>query len=58
MDGKAVVARADWAQRLASQIGELSEEVNECARRAEFVGKWFAKAGTASTVMAVVGVKP
>ena len=35
-----------------------TEEVKVCAKRAEFIGKWFAKAGTSATVMALIGVKP
>ena len=58
IDGKGVAARDGWAKRITSQLKELSEEVRDCAKRAEFVGKWFAKAGTSSTVMAIVGVKP
>ncbi len=36
----------------------LGTEVRECLRRAIFVGKWFARAGSASTVMALWGVRP
>lgn len=35
-----------------------SEEVSNCARRATFVGRWFARAGGPSTVLALWGVKP
>jgi hypothetical protein len=36
----------------------LETEARECLRRATFVGKWFARAGNASTVMALWGVRP
>lgn len=35
-----------------------SGEVRECAKKAEFVGKWFAEAGSPATVLALVGVRP
>jgi hypothetical protein len=36
----------------------LETEARECLRRATFVGKWFARTGSASTVMALWGVRP
>lgn len=36
----------------------LETEARECLRRAAFVGKWFARAGNAATVMALWGVRP
>ncbi len=35
-----------------------SDEVRDCARRAGFVGKWFAQTGSAATVFALMGVRP
>lgn len=35
-----------------------SDEVSACARRALFIGRWFARAGGPSTVLALWGVKP
>ena len=35
-----------------------SDEVRLCARRAEFVGKWFGQTGSGSTVLALIGVRP
>lgn len=39
-------------------LKEASEEVRDCAKRADFVGKWFAEAGSAATVLALMGVRP
>lgn len=36
----------------------LSDEAQECLRQARFVGRWFARAGAPSTVMALWGVRP
>ena len=35
-----------------------SDEVRECAKRAEFLGKWLERAGRPETVMALLGVQP
>jgi hypothetical protein len=37
---------------------QASDEVRECAKRAEFVGKWLAQTGSAPTVLALLGVRP
>lgn len=39
-------------------LNESSAEVRDCAKRAEFVGKWFSETGSASTVLALIGVRP
>jgi hypothetical protein len=39
-------------------LRNTSEEVRHCAKRAEFVSKWFAQAGNAATVFALIGVRP
>jgi hypothetical protein len=39
-------------------LRQSSDEVRECAKRARFVGRWFAKAGDSSTVLAMLGVQP
>lgn len=37
---------------------EASDEVKACIKKAEFVGKWFARSGDYTTVMALWGVAP
>ena len=51
-------ANEDWRQPIHRSLRDSSEEVRLCARRAEFVGKWFARTGSASTVFALMGVRP
>jgi hypothetical protein len=38
--------------------GSDMDEANECLRRASFVGRWLARAGSASTVYALWGIRP
>lgn len=47
-----------WAKLEASSVKQASDEVKECIRRAEFVGKWLAQTGSAPTVLALLGVRP
>jgi Family of unknown function (DUF6521) len=51
---------SDAARRrtVNSVLRVSTDEVRACAKRAEFIGKWFAKAGTPGTIMALMGVKP
>ena len=35
-----------------------TNEVKECLKRAQFVGKWFATAGSVPTVMTLWGIRP
>lgn len=39
-------------------LSGASDEVRLCAKRASFVGKWFAEAGSTTTVLALIGVRP
>lgn len=54
----AVSANANWMKNVAVGLADTSDEVRDCAKRAEFVGKWFAKTGEPGVVMALLGVRP
>lgn len=58
LDGGRVHAELDWRKTVNKVLKESSEEVRDCAKRADFVGKWFAQAGSAATVLALMGVRP
>lgn len=49
---------AEWKRKIEGVLNDCSEEVRECAKRAEFIGKWFAKTGNAPTILALFGVRP
>lgn len=51
-------ASASTKKAIESGLAETSDEVRACAKRADFVGKWFEKAGKAETVLALLGVRP
>lgn len=56
--GTLVQPNPDWKRRISTVLSDSSDEVQACAKRAEFVGKWFAKTGNAETVMSLLGVRP
>lgn len=51
-------ADANWGAAVNRVLKESSAEVNLCAKRAFFLGKWFAKTGSATTVLAIMGARP
>jgi hypothetical protein len=48
----------DWKKKITDSIRASNDEVRTCAKRAEFVGRWFSKTGSAATIMALIGVRP
>ena len=53
-----VTSNAKMKKTIATSLIDTSDEVRACAKRAYFVGKWLAHAGDATTVMAIIGVRP
>ena len=51
-------ANLDWKRRMAAALQDSSDEVRTCAKRAAFVGRWFARTGNAETVLSLLGVQP
>ena len=47
-----------WRRSVGRMLRSSSDEVRMCSKRAEFAGKWFAQAGNAPTVLALIGVRP
>jgi len=58
MEAARLKAVGAWRTRVDRSVRASSDEVRECAKRAKFIGKWFAATGSASTVMALLGVRP
>lgn len=56
--GRSLIGSAEWKRKIAGTLSDCSDEVRECSKRAEFLGKWFAKTGNASTILALFGVRP
>lgn len=52
-----VSAEQEWKPKINAELGRSSDEVRSCAKRADFLGKWFARTGSPVTVMALMGVR-
>lgn len=57
-DRQTVVANSSFKKKNEGYAKKSTTEVQDCIRRASFVGKWFQRTGDASTVMAILGVRP
>ena len=53
-----VSAEPTWQRKINAEMQKSSDEVRACARKAGFMGRWFARAGSPATVMALLGVRP
>ena len=53
-----VRANPDMKKRVNAVLKLTSDEVRECAKRAEFLGRWLEKTGSTETAMALLGVRP
>lgn len=47
-----------WRSAVRRSLRDSSDEVRVTAKKAEFIGRWFGHAGSAATVLALVGVRP
>lgn len=52
-----IIPNNGWKKLLTANLKDSTDEVRLCGKRAEFIGRWFAKTGNPSTVMAIMGVK-
>lgn len=53
-----VRANANMKKRVNAALKATSDEVRDCAKRAQFLGRWLESAGGPETVMALLGVRP
>lgn len=58
LSAEGIQANGGMKRRVAAGLKQTSDEVRDCAKRAEFLGKWLERAGGAETVMALLGVRP
>jgi Family of unknown function (DUF6521) len=58
LKGTEITPNIGWKKRLEADLVSSTDEVRACMKCAEFVGKWFARAGNPNTIMAIIGVRP
>jgi hypothetical protein len=57
-DDAGTLRAGEKALRGITTYPNTSEEIKQAVRRAEFVGRWFALAGTTATIYSLLGVRP
>lgn len=58
VDSSGAISAQALARGSGRRIREATEEYGDIMKKAEFVGRWFARAGSPETVMALWGVRP
>lgn len=58
LDGNGKIKTSKTNYDVTKFSRELEGETRDCIKRSNLVGKWFAKAGSTETVMALWGVRP
>ena len=53
-----IFSSADAERSMNRMLRQSTEEVQECMKKAEFVGKWFAHTGTPETIFTLLGIRP
>lgn len=58
IENNVVSADLSWRRRVNAALRLSTSEVQTCAKKAGFIGKWFSEAGDSTTVLALIGVRP
>ena len=58
LSAEEVRANMEWKRRANLALRQSSAETQACLKKAAFLGTWFIETGAASTVMALLGVRP
>lgn len=53
-----IEASPEWLRKINKIQKSSSDEVRQAAKKAAFLGRWFANTGNATTVMSLIGVRP
>jgi len=53
-----IFSSRDAERSMNRMLRQSSEEVRECMKKAEFVGKWFAHTGAPETIFTLLGIRP
>jgi len=54
----AITVAESWKRKVNAEHRRSGDEVRSYAKKAEFLGRWFARTGSPTTVMALMGVRP
>jgi Family of unknown function (DUF6521) len=57
-DAVSVIGTAAKTRQVNKYLKTASDEVRECAKKSQFIGRWLYRSGDPQTVMTMLGVKP
>lgn len=58
IDSDSITGERGWKRKIDAELERSSDEVRSCAKKAEFLGRWYARSGRPETLMALLGVRP
>lgn len=58
LDNNELLINSTFSRNINRCLRDSSVEVQECMKKAEFLGKWFAHTGSPETVFTLLGVRP
>lgn len=53
-----IIVSTDFDRAIKTMLRASTDEVQECMKKAEFVGKWFAHTGAPETIFTLFGIRP
>lgn len=57
-EGDQLQVNAGKASGISSMLRRTSDEVQQCNKKARFLGKWFTRTGTPETIFTLLGMRP
>lgn len=58
IEGQEIKILPEQASNIRATMRRTSFEVQQCMKKAEFLGKWFAHTGSPETIFTLLGVRP
>lgn len=58
IEGPEIEIQPEPASNIRATMRRTSAEVQQCMKKAEFLGKWFAHTGSPETIFTLLGVRP
>lgn len=58
LEGDLLRVNVDKASSISKMLRRTSDEVQQCNKKAQFLGKWFTHTGTPETIFTLLGMRP
>jgi len=53
-----ILGELGWRAKINTILAGTSDEVKSCSKKAYFIGRWLARAGSPATLLMLMGVRP